>query len=151
MLIALIDDLRSRKIHNYLILFMLAGALVAVFLLKGLEGLWEGGLSFLLALLIAVPLTLARILGGGDLKLLALVALTLHWADFFRVFIYSFPWALVLGIFKIILDKKLKAFFLNLISLLKYRKAQGLELHSIPFSVALFTGWLSFVVLHGAG
>lgn len=149
LLVALIDDLRSRKIHNQLILFMLPFVLIAVFWFKGWEGIQDGGLSALLALLIAVPLAMAKIIGGGDLKLLVLLSLTLYWTDFFRILIYSFPWAFVLGIFKIILDKKLKEFFLNLMDMLKYKMERRFKLHSIPFSVALFVAWMSFMVLKG--
>ena len=163
LLVASIDDLRSRKIHNHLILFMLPFVLLAVFLShgvlvgsaggfsasRGFEGLLAGGFSALLALLVGVPLTLGRIIGGGDLKLLVLMSLTLSWPDFFQILIYSLPWALLLGLVKIVLDKQLKEFFWNLIFLMRYRRIQGLKFHSIPFSVALFAAWLSFLTLQG--
>ena len=82
LLVASIDDLRSRKIHNHLILFMLPFVLLAVFLShgvlvgsaggfsasRGFEGLLAGGFSALLALLVGVPLTLGRIIGGWGFK-----------------------------------------------------------------------------------
>ena len=162
LLIAGIDDLRSRKIHNKLILFLLPVVLLAVFLLKGFQagdagfssflahgfqGLKTGGFSALLALLVCIPLALARVIGGGDLKLLVLFAFTVHWSDFFRILIYSLPWALLLGLFKIILDKKLKSFVFNLFFLVRHCSAQGLQFHSIPFSIALFMAWLSFLTM----
>ena len=111
LLIAVIDDLRSRKIHNKLILFLFPFVFLAVFLLKGFDGLLAGGFSALLALLVGVPLALGRVIGGGDLKLLVLFALTVSWPALLKIIIYSFPWALLLGVFKIILDKKIKDFF----------------------------------------
>ena len=147
LLVAVIDDLRSRKIHNKLILFLLPFVLLFVVLLKGFGGLLAGGFSAFIALLFGIPMTLGRIVGGGDLKLLVLFALTVSWSDFFKVVIYSFPWALLLGIFKIILDGKIKEFFFNMVFLFRYRKTQGITLHSIPFSLALFMGWLSFLTL----
>ena len=149
LLIACIDDLRSKKIHNKLILIMLAFALPAVFLLNGWEGLMAGGLSALFALLFAVPLTLAGVIGGGDLKLFFLLALTLNFRELFLIAIYSLPWALLLGLIKIALDKKLKDFFWNILFLFKHRSAKGLKFHSIPYSVALFMAWLSFLTLKG--
>lgn len=149
LLVAIIDDLRSRKIHNKLILFLFPFVVLAVALLTGFEGLLTGIFSALLALLIGIPLALGRVIGGGDLKLLTLFALTVNWSALIEIFIYSFPWALILGIFKIILDRKIKDFFFNLFFLLRYRKIQGLKFHSIPFSVALFMGWLSFLTLKG--
>ena len=147
LLIACVDDLRTKKIHNKLILFMLAGTLPAVFLLKGWEGLTTGGLSALFALLFAVPLTLARVIGGGDLKLFVLIAFTLNFRELFWIAIYSLPWALLLGLIKIALDKKLKDFFWNLLFLFRHQSAQGLQFHSIPYSIALFMAWLSFISL----
>ena len=162
LLIASIDDLRSRKIHNKLILFLLPFVLLAVFLFRGFQadsagfssflihgfqGLKTGGFSALLAVLVGIPLALSRVIGGGDLKLLVLFAFTVHWSDFFRIAIYSLPWALLLGLFKIILDKKFKDFAFNLFFLVWHRSTKGLQFHSIPFSVALFMAWLSFLTL----
>jgi len=151
LLIAVIDDLRSRKIHNHLILFMFPFVLIAVFLLKGFVGLQEGSFSALLALLVVTPLALFRIVGGGDLKLIVLIAFSLHWSDLFKILIYSLFWSFILGIIKITLDKKLKQFFMNMFWLLKYRKAENLDLHSIPFSVAIFVSWLSWLTLQILG
>ena len=149
LLIACVDDLRSRKIHNKLILFMLAGTLPAVFFLKGWEGLTTGGLSALFALLFAVPLTLSKVIGGGDLKLFVLIAFTLSFRELFWIAIYSLPWALLLGLIKIALDKKLKDFFWNILFLFRHRSVKGLEFHSIPYSIALFMAWLSFLTVKG--
>ena len=171
LLVPVIDDLRSRKIHNKLILFLLPFVLLAVFFLKGLTGLKEagfsvqilslpflqlgfagllaGGFSALLALLVGIPLALGRVIGGGDLKLLVLVAFTLSWTDLLWIFIYSLPWALLLGLVKITLDKKLKDFLFNVFFLFRHRTNKGLEFHSIPFSFALFMAWLSFLTVQG--
>ncbi len=149
LLIALIDDFRSRKIHNKLILFLLPLVLLAVALLKGVDGLMAGSLSALLAALVGLPLVLIKAIGGGDFKLLILFAFAVSWPELLKILIYSFPWALILGFFKIIFDKKLKDFFFNLFFLLRYRTAKGLEFHSIPFSLALFMAWLSFLTLRG--
>ena len=166
LLIASIDDMRSRKIHNRLLIIMLIFVVPLVFLLnawglgmgeglgepgfsltQGFKALMAGGFSASLALLFGIPLALARFIGGGDLKLLSLVALSLHWQDFIQIVIYSLPWAVVLGLVKIILDKKLKDFLFNLYFLITYRKTKGLKFHSIPFSVALFAAWFSFLTL----
>ena len=149
LLIACIDDLRSRKIHNKLILFMLVFTLPVVFLLSGWEGLKMGGTSALLAILFAVPLTLAGMIGGGDLKLFVLVAFTLTFKELFWIAIYSLPWALLLGLIKITLDRKLKDFFWNILFLFRHRSAKGLEFHSIPYSIALFMAWLSLLTVKG--
>ena len=146
---ACIDDLRSKKIHNKLILFLLPLVLSAVFLIQGLEGLKTGALSALLALLIAIPLTLIRAIGGGDLKLLTLIAFTLSWKDFLWIGLYSLPWALILGLVKITLNNQLKDFFLNFLYLFTNKSGQNLEFHTIPYSIALFFSWMSFLTVKG--
>ena len=148
LLIACADDLRSRKIHNRLILLKLPFVLFFVFLLKGTEGLMEGGLAFLLALGCGIPLSLSRVIGGGDLKLLSLFAWTMNWMDLIFIFVYSLPCALILGIVKVILDGKIKDFFFNLLFMFRYKQARNLKFHSIPYSIALFFGWMSFVSLN---
>ena len=147
--IACIDDLRSRKIHNKLILFLLPLVLLAVGLTGGIEALKAGLLSAFIACIVGIPLTLWRAIGGGDLKLLFVFALTLSWLDFLTIFIYSFFWALILGLVKIILDKKLKDFMRNFLLLFLRRSAKGLQFHTLPFSVALLAAWLSFLSLKG--
>lgn len=147
LLIACVDDLRSRKIHNWLILSMLPLVLISVFLLKGTGGLMEGGWAFLLALAFGIPLSLIRVIGGGDLKLLALFAWTVNWMDFVFIFVYSLPWALVLGLFKIALDRKIKDFLFNLLFMFRHKRVQNLKFHSIPYSIALLFGWMSFLSL----
>ncbi len=151
LIVAVIDDLRSQKIHNKLILFLLPIVLISIFLLKGLSGLKIGLISALLAFVIGVPLKLGRFIGGGDFKILVLFALTVDWLTLSYSFFYALPWALLLGIFKIALDKKLKDFFSNLflILLFKFKGINSENLHTIPFSVALLLGWLSYCSLNG--
>lgn len=147
LLIAGIDDLWSRKIHNKLILLMIPFVIAFVFFLEGRNAVFSGALSTSIALLLGIPLTLGRVMGGGDLKLLAVMAFPLSWPEFLKIFIYSLPWALLLGLIKIILDGKLKEFFFNMFFLFKYRNPKNLEFHSIPYSIALFMAWLSFLSL----
>ena len=147
LIIASVDDLFTRKIHNKLILILLPFVLLLIFLLGGTKALLVGLFSAFLALIIGIPLSLSSVLGGGDLKLLVLLALTMNWFNFLKIFIYSLPWALLLGIVKIALDRKLKDFFFNLVYLFWNRKNESIQFHRIPFSVALFLAWLSFFSL----
>jgi len=63
--------------------------------------------------------------------------------------LFSFFWAAVLGLVKIILDKKLRLLGLNLYTLLKFQKVSVDEMSTFPFSVSLFLGWLS-VTFHNS-
>ena len=145
------DDLRSRKIHNKLILILLPLALMGTFLLKGVSGVLTGGISALLALVMSIPLNLAKIIGGGDLKLLVVFSFTVTWMEAGLSLLYALPWALLLGMFKIALDKKLRDFIANLMVLVKFQKPVVSTLHTIPFSLALFFGWLTCVSLKKGG
>jgi len=162
LLVAAIDDLRSKKIHNKLILILLPIAFIGSFLTSslmaenegismalGLEGLKEGLISGLVALIIAVPLNRARFIGGGDLKLLAVFALTVDWIGFCYSFFYALPWAVLLGLFKIVLDKNLKHFVSNVFAIMSFKGSQidFKQLHTIPFSLSFLFGWLSYVSL----
>ena len=147
LIIGAADDLRSKKIHNKLILALLPAVLLLVFLTGGLSALMRGGLSFLFALVIGAPLALGRLTGGGDMKLLALFALTVHWKALCLSFLLALPWALLLGLVKMAMEGKLKRFFLNMLSLVMLQKPEHKSLHKIPFSVPLFFGWLSFSAL----
>ena len=142
------DDLRSKKIHNKLIVFLLPFVLLFVFLLGGLAGLMRGGLSFFFAVGLGAPLALARLMGGGDMKLLALFALTVPYTALFSSFFYALPWALVLGLAKMAFDKELNSFFLNMFFLIRFRKPDQKALHMIPFSLPLLFGWLSWLALN---
>ena len=86
LLAAGVDDLRSRKIHNHLILFLLPVVLAGVFFMKGAQGLLPAFMGLLTGLIIALPLNLAKVIGGGDLKLLMVFGLTLNATSVFLLF-----------------------------------------------------------------
>jgi prepilin peptidase CpaA len=143
LLLAVLDDLRSRKIHNVLVLVLFAVALVSVLIFQGVEGLFPALLNLLVALGISVPLVLLKIIGGGDMKLYAVLALVLSPRALIVSLLCAFFWGAVLGLLKVILDKKIGLMYINFLSLLKLKKPSSDMLHSFPFSVSLFLGWLS--------
>ena len=140
-----VDDLFTRKIHNTLILFLGALAFAGVLFLKGTGGLMAGGLSAGMAFFLLLPFFLTKILGGGDLKLFVVFAFTVTPFEMFLSFVYALPWALLLGLIKLTFEKKLKDFFWNVYFLFRFKKPSSF--HSIPFSVALFFGWMSYFSL----
>ncbi len=144
LLSACVDDLRSRKIHNLLVLFLLILTALSALLLQGFEWLFPAFLRFLMALCFAIPLVLLKVIGGGDMKLYAVLALSLSSPRLlFLSLICAFFYGAVLGLLKVILDKKTGLLYLNLLSLLKLKKPSFESLHSFPFSISLFLGWLS--------
>lgn len=147
--LASIDDLYSKKIHNYLLIALLPVVLLGVFLSKGLLGLQMGLLLAFIIFVLGVPLHLIRLLGGGDLKLLTLLAFCLHWQIFIYSLAYSMVWASLLGLFKIILDGEIKDFLWNIFFIFRFRNLQKEQLHTIPFAICLLFGWLSHFSLTG--
>jgi prepilin peptidase CpaA len=79
LVIAAVEDAARLRISNYTCLAVLALALVAVALVGFSPSLWENGVNFVAVLVVGSFLFGRGILGGGDVKLLAAVAL---WFDF---------------------------------------------------------------------
>jgi len=75
---AVIEDASRLRISNITCLAVLIEAIVAI----GIEGfstdLWQNGVAFLCVLVVGTAAFAARLLGGGDVKLLAALAL---WLD----------------------------------------------------------------------
>ena len=143
LLSAVLDDLRSRKIHNNLILVLFAIAGVSVFIFQGVQGFFPALLNILIALGISIPFVLLKVIGGGDMKLYAVLAVVLSPRALVVSFVCAFFWGAILGLVKVILDKKTGLMYVNFLSLLKLKKPSSDTLHSFPFSVSLFLGWLS--------
>lgn len=148
LLLAVIDDIASRKIHNKLLLILTPITLgLLVWHLQGnfLDHLGQSALGIFLSIIVVLPFVLSKILGAGDLKLLMLLSLVLSPQVLFQIFIFSFVWASLLGLVQIILAGQLSSLITNLVNLKKLKENK--ELHTIPFSVALFFSWSSIVVL----
>ena len=143
LLAGVIDDLRSKKIHNWLILVLLALAGLSVLLLHGLQGVFPALGKLMVALGISVPLVLMKVIGGGDMKLYAVLSLVLSPRLLILSLVCAFFWGAILGVIKVILDKKTGLMYANLLSLFKLKKPNAETLHAFPFSVSLFLGWLS--------
>lgn len=142
----IVDDLRSRKIHNKLILFLIPIALSLVALIEGPQALLYVSLpSGLVALGLSLPLYFLKIIGGGDLKLYFTVSLTWATSETFWSLIWAFPIGLVFGLLRVCFQGKMKDFFQNVLSLILLKKPKNLQ--TFPFSIALFFGWMTFKVL----
>ncbi len=148
LVVGIADDLRSRKIHNQLILFFIPLALLSVLVVRGPAALLSISLiSGLVALLISIPLYSLKVIGGGDLKLYMAVSLTWDWNTCVWSFICALPISLVFGLLRIIFKGELKKFFFNIWALVQFQKIDQKQAQTFPFSVALFLGWLTYLVL----
>ena len=143
LLAGMVDDLRSRKIHNWLILVLFAIAILSILFVQGPAGLFRAlGWGFV-ALGLSLPLTLLKVIGGGDMKLYIVLAMVLTPQAMISCLVCSFFWGAILGVLKLILDKKTGLMYVNLLSLFKFKRLTADTLNTFPFSVSLFLGWLS--------
>ena len=140
---AMVDDLRSKKIHNVLLIILFVFAVISIVFLQGFSALLPAFGKLLVALSISASLFFLKVLGGGDVKLYSVLALVLSPRVLILSLILGFVWGAILGVVKIILDKKAHVMFANLLSLFTFKKPSADTLHKFPFSIGLFLGWLS--------
>lgn len=149
LLVGVIDDLRSRKVHNRLFLACLGAALSFVLLRMGWSGFYQVLLSLSLCLGLLLPLVFVKMLGGGDLKLMVAFSLVCTPMEVFWVIAYSLVWGALLGLFQVILRGQAKELLNNTVKMATLRKPDETQLHRIPFTVALLFGWLTQLSLNG--
>ncbi|MCB0390204.1 MAG: prepilin peptidase [Bdellovibrionales bacterium] len=145
------NDLKSRKVRNYLILIFIFCSIANTFYFSGVDGLKMGGISLLVALGCCLPLVLPKIMGAGDMKLLMAFAINVAPMSTFYVFMYSFIWGALLGLLQALLKGQGMSLFHNTIAIVTSgKKAVSPEkLHKIPYTVALLFGWLTQLTLTG--
>jgi prepilin peptidase CpaA len=141
-----VDDLRTQKVHNQLIIAVFSIALIFVVSTQGLQGLLLATLSMLTAALAIVPLYMMRVLGGGDVKLFLAVSPLLGWQEILLTLLASMIWGSILGIFQVVLKGQIKSFSQNLLAIFHRSRLPEQSVHKMPFTVALFFGYLSSLV-----
>ncbi len=152
LLAGVFDDLRSRKVHNKLVIALAAIGAIYTFVLHGTDGLLWGMVSAIAAISICLPLVLTRVLGAGDMKLLAAFGLTVQWNSVLWVIVYSIIWGAVLGVFRAVLRGEGMLLLQNTVKLAGRKPVENSSLQKIPYTVALFFGWLTHLALiHATG
>lgn len=144
-----VDDLRTRKVHNWLAVLCLVVALASSFYFEGWYGLQTGLLSAAVAFAVSAPLFIFKIVGGGDVKLFVAFAASVSWTAALMTGFYSLIWGAIFGLIQALMQKQGIALFNNMMTLAIQRKSEGLSLHKIPFTVALLFGWLTTLKLEG--
>ena len=164
LLAGVIDDLRSRKIHNQLILILAAIALLFVFgklvwnfepkptsqTFYFLSQLYLLGIlpilgKSILALCLSVPLVFLRVMGGGDMKLYLVLSFVSSPRLMFFSLLFGLAWGGVLGLVKVCLDKKIFQVLKNICLIVQFKTPHSDKLSAFPFSVSLLIGWLTAV------
>ncbi len=149
----MVDDLRSRKVHNSLVLTLFALTVAASLYFRGPQESLPGLIAFGLALLITVPLFATRILGGGDVKLFGVFALALDPINMFWTLVYSIIWGAVFGVTRAALEKQLMMLVRNTYRTASRQKVQAQEIQKLPYTFALLLGWftqLTFMRIMGS-
>lgn len=137
------EDLRSRKIKNKTVVISFAVCSVMALVLGGLPALGWGLVSVMIALLASTPLFMAKVLGGGDVKIFAAVSVLLSAPEVVYTLLASLIWGALLGVLQAVLRGEGKALFHNVLVIFMRAKPQESQLHKIPYSVALLFGYLS--------
>ena len=144
----LIDDLRSRKVHNVLVITGLCCALAASFYFRGLDGTYAGIFALLLALIVTIPLFATGVLGGGDVKLFAVFAVVVDPLSMISTLAYSIVWGALFGLTRAATERQLPVLVRNTTRLgRRNHRAAKTTLHKIPFTFALLLGWFTQLTL----
>lgn len=137
-------DLKTKKVPNAFILAGFSIFSIYLFCVFGISDALRQFASPLFALALSFPLFFLRILGGGDVKVFIVFSLCLAWTDVASVLALSLIWGALLGIVKAGLDGKLPTLYKNMRGLVTPHLAHDrTQLQMIPFTVALFCGWLT--------
>jgi prepilin peptidase CpaA len=141
---AVITDLRTKKVFNWYIVVAAVCALANTVYFFGYDGIIGGLLGAGLAAAMAIPLWLAKVLGGGDVKLLMVLGLCTSYGTVFNVILGSFIFAAVIGIVYAIFNGTFKILTLNTLAVLKGEKPERITFHKLPFTVAILMAWVTY-------
>jgi len=86
---AAVYDLRFRRIPNWLVVTGICAGFALNGFFGGIAGLAHAGLGFRLAIVVYLPMFALRVLGGGDVKLMAAVGSMAGAANWFIVFLIA--------------------------------------------------------------
>lgn len=146
LLSGVIDDLWTKKVHNKLIIVLFAITIITLVVFFGPYSLFSASLSFVLALAFGIPLVLVGVLGGGDMKLFAVFGLATNTSAVLGVAVYSLVWGALLGVVRALFMGRLQELLLSTSQLLWVKGNAGQEF-KVPYTVALFFGWLTHLTL----
>lgn len=140
---SVVDDLRSRKVHNRLVLSTFVVAILAQLLAVGLAALPTILISFVGAFAFCLPLYLLRAVGGGDVKLIMALSPLMTWADVGWMVVFSLFWGSIFGLIMIFLRGEAASLARNLTSLALRNPVERSSLHKLPYTIAILFGFLT--------
>src|SRR4051812_27750863 len=95
LLAGVVDDLRSRKVHNKLFIVCAVAAVLVNFAFHGLGGLNTALLGFVAGFLVLLPLVLMKVIGAGDMKLFAAFGAMVGWSAVIDVAVLALVWGAI--------------------------------------------------------
>ncbi|MCB0350134.1 MAG: prepilin peptidase [Bdellovibrionales bacterium] len=147
LLVALITDIRTRKVPNVWVLISIVIALASSYYFYEFDGLKQGAIAAGMALLLTLPLVLLGALGAGDMKIMFAFGLAGTYQQVFSVIVFSFLWGALIGIGISIVRGRARALLINTFKILTSQPRDDVELLKIPYTVALMLGWITYLVL----
>jgi prepilin peptidase CpaA len=146
------DDLRTRKVHNWLVGVLLVGAGAFQFFHQGWFGLQQGALGAVTALLVLLPFVMIRALGAGDMKLMIAFGMATSWSVTLTVLVWALIWGAILGLIHSLVSGEFRQLLISTYNVALRKKATGtMALHKIPFTIPLAFGWLCYLVVSRQG
>lgn len=147
LLAGVVDDLRSRKVHNWLVGVLFVVAAVSQFYFQDWFGLQQGLFGCVTALVVTLPLVLTRALGAGDMKLMLAFGMATNWTVTLSVLFWALIWGALLGVIRAIVAGEFNKLLFSTYEVALRRRPPEASLHKIPYTVALFFGWLCYLTL----
>ncbi len=148
---AVYTDLRTRKVPNKLILIFATVSVLVLLVSDGRSGFVPSLAAIGTMLIFALPLYLMRAIGGGDFKLLFVFSILATWNGVITTLFASLVWGSILGLAQSIFAGQGKLLAQNMFAIVLRSKPSEQVLHKIPFTVAIFFGWLTHLSLISAG
>ena len=146
LVVAIIDDLWFKKFHNWLFLSLCVVGLTIVVFTGHISYLHALG-GFAVGALCMLPLVLVNAIGAGDMKFMMCFGIIMGTLATFEIFIYALFWGALIGV----LQSLFAGNILKLINNLKLMsfKMRPTQLSKIPYTVAIFFGWMTHVTYGG--
>jgi Flp pilus assembly protein protease CpaA len=149
--IATIDDIKTRRVHNILLAGLALLSIAVILVSEGWPGLEKGFIGSLAGFALYFPLAWMGVVGGGDLKLMAVVGLSAGAIDTLVIGLIALVWGAALGVIQVLLNKDLKSLLQNVGSLARGKSPEEKKLHKIPFAAAIFLAALTEWTMTRAG
>lgn len=151
LLVGVVEDLRTKKVPNTHIIAMAALALAAQLFVVGTSGLFPSLLSVTTAVLIMIPLVMAKVIGAGDMKLLMAFSIVVPWSATFTTAIAALIWGALLGLIKSILSGQFSQLLKTTGAIARGHRTADMPTTQIPYTVALLFGWMTYLSLEFHG